>query len=109
MKTIDTTKLDDDKADRVRRSHAEAIREIQARPALGMIVIPNVVLADNVRTTIAHGLGRAPSWIGPSVISGAATAGVIVEFVDGVDRTKVIDIAAVFYGATITIDLLVVP
>ena len=49
-----------------------------------------------------------PSWIQASAVRGSVTVGCIVEFRDGVDRSKFVDIAASGYGATVTVDLLVV-
>jgi hypothetical protein len=89
-------RLADPDAERVRQSVADAIQEIQSLPASGLRVI-------------AHKLGRAPSWVGPSAIRGAITVGVVGEFRDRADRTQIVEIAATGYGATITIDLLVVP
>lgn len=109
MKALDGSKLADDTAERVRRSHHEAIRETQDKRAMGMIVIKDVVLANNTRTPVAHRLGRAPSWIKESCVRGSITVGCVVELRDSADRTQVVEIAASGYGATITIDLLVVP
>lgn len=106
MSRLLDARLQDKDAERVRLSHAQAIREIDARPRL--VVIKNIPLPDSTRVPVPHRLGRAPSWIGPSAIRGAAAAGVIGEFRDGVDRTKLVEIAASGYGATITIDLLLV-
>src|SRR5262245_3708217 len=109
VNTLTSIALDDEKAERVRLSHARAIQEAQQRPGFGMVVIKDVVLANNVRTPVPHGLGRAPSWIKESCIRGSVTIGAVVEFRDGVDRASRVEIAASGFGATITVDLLVVP
>lgn len=99
-------RLADSDSERVRQSHARAIVELQARPEIR--VIKDLSLEDNVRTTVAHGLGRTPQWIGLSPARGAASVGCFVEFRNGVDRTQRVDIAASGFGATILADLMVV-
>lgn len=113
MKPILDRRLEDADADQVRRSHADAIRELQALPAAGEVLIPNVSLVSGAETPIAHKLGRAPVFVQVSVVSGAVTAGIITEFrtvfSNGapVDRTKIIVLQASGYGATVRVDVLV--
>lgn len=102
-------RLADPDAERVRRSHDRAIRDLQVQPGVGLRVIKGVVLPNNVRTPVPHGLGVEPAWVGPSAVRGSVTVGAIIEFRDGVDRKQRVEIAASGYGATITVDLLVVP
>ena len=100
-------KLGDDDAERVRRSHSEAIKEGQRSLPR---VIANVTLANGAATTVAHGAGKPPRAIIPSAIRGAVSAGFIVETrPSGVDRSKTVVLQASGYGATITIDLVVIP
>jgi hypothetical protein len=101
-----SVRLADETAERVRQSHARAITDLQRR--LEAKVVRAVVLPDGVRTSVSHDLGREPLWIGPSAIRGSVTVGCVVEFRDGVDRVQRVDIAASGYGATVTIDLLVI-
>lgn len=96
-------KLDDEKAERVRRSHEAALLELQARPASGERIV-TVSLADGKATPVAHGLGRAPIMVTPSIVRGAASAGYIVETRDG-DRTKAVTLTANGYGATVTLEV----
>lgn len=93
-------------AERVRQSHARAISELQGQ--LEIRVIRDLSLANNVRTPVSHGLGRAPAWVNASAVRGSVTVGCIVEFRDGVDRTTRVDVAASGFGATVTVDLMVV-
>jgi hypothetical protein len=95
-------------AERVRRNHAEAIAELQASP-LWRVRIVEVTLADGVETTVAHGLGRAPRmlWISPP--RGATSTGRIDEIRGGTRRADVVVLKATGWGATITVDVAVIP
>lgn len=102
----DDIKLDDDAAERVRRSHAQAISNLQTMPSASMVVIPNVSLADTVATPVAHTLGRAPTFVRESTPRGAVSAGRIDEIRDNsVDRTRFVLLKATGFGATITVDI----
>jgi hypothetical protein len=107
-------KLLGEPADEVRRSHANAIRELQSLPCIDFKVIRGVVLPDGVPVAIAHKLGRPPIWVAPSIPRGGVGAGVIFQYTDAhpstgapVDQTQVVLIAAFAYGGTIKIDLAV--
>lgn len=104
MTTLTPVKLEDETAERVRRNHHDAIKELQALPFAGGVVIAGVTLADAVSTPIAHGLGHTPIWCAPSPPRGASATGRIEE----VSRdSKLIYLKATGWGATITIDLAV--
>lgn len=111
MRQIIDAKLADDNAERVRKSHADAIREIQDLPAASVRIVRGVVLPNGVETEVVHGLGRLPKAVCPGAPMGAATPGLIALFgsVHGsgapIDRTKVVVLVAVGYGATITVDV----
>ncbi len=107
MKALATPRLADPDSEQVRRIHEDAIREIQRLPVLGMRLIPNVQLSDGVATPIAHGLGRAPLWVGISVPRLAAAAGYVVESRDGVDRSRAITLTAHDYLANVLVDVVV--
>jgi hypothetical protein len=108
MKAPLDRRLDDQTAEQVRRSHAEAIREWQASAAAGLRVVRNIALVDGVPTPIAHGLGRTPLWAAPSAVRGASSTGRIDDVTGGSDdRAKVVTLKATGFGATITIDLAV--
>jgi hypothetical protein len=99
-----TPRLEGD-AERVRRAHDQAIREMQQLPAAATRIIADVDLADGVTTQIAHGLGRAPKIILHSPPRGPVTSGRIEEVRDGIDRTKYVALAANGFGATVTVDV----
>lgn len=100
--------LEDERAERVRRSHAAAIVELQGLPAASQRVVPNVRLKDGVATAINHRLDRAPVFVGVSVPRGAVSAGFIVEVRGGnIEPTKQLVLTASGYGATITVDVVV--
>jgi hypothetical protein len=101
--------LADRDADRVRRNHAEAIAELQGTPGAGARVIEGVELADGVETPVPHGLPRAPRWVQASAPRGPASAGYLEEVRGGTDRRRAITLRAIGFGATITVDVLVIP
>ncbi len=109
MKSPDSPRLDDDKAEESRRRLVDCVLELQSVPIIGARVVANVSLIDTVATTIAHKLGRAPIFVSPSSPRGAVTAGRIDEVRNASnDRTKTIILTATGYGATIAVDVLVV-
>ncbi len=102
-------KLADEQVERVRRNHHDAIEELRGQALAGARIIRDVSLANAVVTPIAHKLGR-PVMVFVSAIRGASTSGRIEEVRDGTyDRSQYITLEATGYGATITVDLLVVP
>lgn len=121
MKPLIDIRLNDTDADRVRRSHADAIREIQDLPASSFRVIQNITVVNNNVFTVAHGLGRAPVFVGPSAIRWDKAAFVAVGTIfdygsvgpngETIDRTKVVMLVAGGFtsagAVTITLDLLV--
>jgi hypothetical protein len=108
MKAPQTRRLDDPDAEAVRRSHHDAIRELQAAPAAALRVINSIALTDGTPINVSHGLGREPIWIGPSCVRGPSAVGMVEELRNtGADRSSVVVLKASGYGATITIDLAV--
>ena len=113
VKQVLDAKLADDNAERVRKSVADAIREIQAVPVLAANVIKDVSLPNGSEVEVAHGLGRRPNFVSLGVVRGAAADGRIGE-IRGVhsggqpiDASKYVCLQAVDYGATITVDVMV--
>lgn len=110
MRKLVDAQLDDPTAERVRRSTAEVIAELQDMMPKS-VVIPGVVLANAVETPITHKLGRAPRFVQTSVVSGAATPGVINEFRGKfssgapITRSSIIVLRADGFGAPITVDV----
>jgi len=99
-------RLADEDAERVRRSHEEAIRELQSLPSSRSVIVSNKELADGVATQISHGLGRVPDFFAVSPPRGATSTGRIVESrPSGLDRSKFIVLTATGWGGTITVDL----
>lgn len=100
--------LSDQDAERVRRSHEEGIRELQSAPFASAMVVASVSLASGIATTVPHRLGRAPTFVRESCPRGASSTGRVEEVRDGtVDRTKAVVLKATGWGATITVDVLV--
>lgn len=101
-------RLSDQELERVRRSHAGAIRELQALPAARMRVLPNVTLEDGVDTAIAHGLGRPPLWVKESSPRGGLSTGRVEEIRSAAyDRSSIVVLRATGWGATIGCDVVV--
>lgn len=100
-------KLADDQAERVRRSHHDAIGELQRGPFAGARIIKDVELVDGVQRTVPHGFGR-PVVVLISPPRGAVTSGRVDEIRDAAnDRSKYVTLVANDYGATVTVDLVV--
>lgn len=98
--------LTDYDAERVRRSHHQAIKLLQKQPAATSI--QNIVLEDGVITPIAHGLQRLPIHISVSPVRGAASAGLVQEIrTTSFDRAQYVVLEASDFGADVTVDLLV--
>lgn len=99
-----------DDAERARKSHADAIRELQVAPAAGLSVIRGVVLPNVTNVVVSHKLGRSPVFVGVSIPRRAAGFGAVIE-VTGLaaqpDRAQSIVLQAGGYSATVTVDVIV--
>lgn len=104
LKPILPIKLDDTNAERVRVQHEQAITDLQKAPASSLKTVAGVSLANGAATPVPHTLGHAPSWVGISVPRGATSAGYIVETITSA-RASVLTLTANGYGATITVDV----
>lgn len=97
--------LADATAEQVRRSHHDALSELQASPLAGAKVV-SVKLENGKATTVSHGLGRVPKAVLVSVVRGATTsAGYIKETREAVDPSKAVMLTASGYGATVQVDV----
>lgn len=102
MIKLDDSRLSDAVAERVRVSHAQAIREQQLLPK----VIRDVVLPDSTVALIPHKLGRAPEIVLVSPPRGPLAIGIIEErTTENPDRTKFIALKASGMGAAVTVDI----
>jgi hypothetical protein len=99
----------DGAAERVRRSHHDAISELQRGLFAGARVLEAIELADGVITPIPHGLGRVARFVMPSCVrGGTSSTGHIEEVRDGsLDRSRYLAIKAVGWGGSIVVDLVV--
>lgn len=99
-------KLADENAERVRRAHHHAIREIQASPLLGAWVRRDIELPDGVNVPISHGLGRTATILTtPPRFSTFATTGRLREVRDpSFDSKKFVVLRATGWSETITVD-----
>lgn len=100
--------LPDELLERVRSNIVGAIAELQRIRIVRAAVLEDVELADGVEMQVSHTLGRR-ALVFVSAVRGATTTGRIDEIRDEVDRTKFVKLKASGFGATITVDLLVVP
>ncbi len=95
-------------AEHARRVHEECILELQKQPASSLKVIESVELEDGVDRPIAHKLGRKPQWLQVSCVRGALNAGRVEEIRSGsYNREQVAVLRATGFGATVTVDVLV--
>ena len=100
--------LPDAQVDRVTRNLQDKVREIQSLPFADAVVIQGVTLADGVTTPVAHVLGRSPIWVSPSAPRGPSSTGRIEEVRSEADRSKTVSLRATGWGATITVDVVVI-
>lgn len=106
--------LKDRDAEAVRQNTDRRIGELQRSPMAEAVVLRDVVLPDGVGVQVPHGLGRRPRAHFPSSIRGAATAGVIQDFLTSTpsnapnDLSQTLSLRAIDFGADITVDILVV-
>lgn len=107
LRAVITPRLAEPQAEEARRVLVEAVRELQALPSADLTVIPNVDLANGALVPVAHKLGRPPRFVSCSTPRNATAAGYVVEVRDGTDRARVVMLRASGYGATITVDVVV--
>ena len=103
-------RLEDPAVDRVMRDHTRLLVELSTLTTASAKVIPNVILVDATDTPVGHGLGRPPRWVQASCARGAAglTGGQVIEIRSGTaDRNEFVVLRAVGFGATVTVDVLV--
>ena len=104
-------KLDDETAEQVRRSHDEAIRELQGISLLRGKAIPGVELPDAKLVAVPHGLGRIARvlWSPPYSLSGTPATGHIRdrsrEFASRYDPAQYLVLQADNWGVTMYVDL----
>lgn len=99
-------KLDDEKAERARRNHHDALLELQ-RVVISRENIKTVTFPEGQDVKVAHKLGRAPIMIIPGTVRGAVACGRIDEVLTE-DRSKLIILRATGFGADITAEVLVI-
>lgn len=103
------TKLDDPSLERVRRNLDDRISELQTLPLASARVISSISLPDATDVPIVHGLGRKPLCILVSPPRDASTTGLVTEVRgSSYSRDQFVVLHASGFGATITVDLVVV-
>lgn len=98
-------RLADPDAEEVRRSHAQAIDELQRHPVLQTQIIKDVVIPNNGAVLVAHKLGRVPEIVLVSPERGAVSIGMVAEQRGGFDRSRFVNLAANGFGAAVTVDV----
>lgn len=106
MISVLPVKLDDSKAEQVRRNHHDALLELQ-RVAISRDNIVTVTLREGQETKVPHRLGRSPTMVIYSPIRGAVATGRIDD-VRREDRSKALTLTAIGWGADITLEVLVI-
>lgn len=105
-------RLADAAAEQVRRSHAQAIAEMQGIPVLGLRVL-TVEIPNASEIRLAHRLGRRPQMVLVSVPRGAISVGIVRDTTaapttgSAPDPTSLLCLRADGFGATITVDVAV--
>lgn len=95
--------------ERIRRNTTDAVKELQASPFVRAVTIRDQALEDGVTTPIPHRLG-VRAFVVWSPVRGPSTVGMIEEVRDEqYDPSLYVVLKASGYGATVTIDLKVVP
>lgn len=108
LKSPISIRLDDVSAEQVRRNHDDRISELQGLPFAQAKLIQNVSLPNATNVPIAHGLGRKPSLILVSPPRDNTTAGSISETrASNLERDSLVILQANGFGATITVDVVV--
>lgn len=97
-------------AERVRRAQDARVDELQQLPIVGAKVLEGLVMPDSVLVPVAHKLGKAPRFVRESCVRGASTTGRVEQVTSSKhDPRTYIVLRATGFGATVTVDLLVVP
>jgi hypothetical protein len=93
--------------ERIRRELVDAVRELQRLPLAVATPIIGIKLEDGKETAIPHRLGR-PAIVFLAPPQAATPTGRIIELRSGgPDRNKYFVLQAIGWGATITVDALV--
>lgn len=109
-----TVRIADEATERVRRNHEERLTQLEGQ--LAPLVISGVKLANTINVVVPHRLGRRPRYVGVSCVRGALSTGIVRDVTDRsvpgifnqpVDETQVVVLRADGFGATVTVDLLV--
>lgn len=104
---LDGSELEDDVADRVRVTHAQAIQQMQGGLFFDAKLIKDVTLANGVDTPISHGLGRA-AFVIVTPARGTDVSGTITETRSATwDRKKFVVLHADGFTADPVVDVVV--
>ncbi len=105
FQTPAVVRLLDPDSERIRRSHAGCILELQSVPISGGRIVRDVEFPDGVPVPVPHGLGRrATCHLSPA--RGAMTAGAFLDASSAAfDADKFVVVQADGFGATVTADV----
>ena len=110
IKTPTQPRHEDPKIDRALTDHKATIDKIAEQPGVGLAVLSDVELLDGIETPVPHKLGKAPSAVTVTAVRGALLVGSVSDVRTGTyDRAQYVTLKASGYGATITVDVVVVP
>lgn len=99
-------RVDDPDVDRVLRDLERRLRAIESAPIVQGNFIKGVELANNTEVNVSHKLGRTPNGVLVTPVQGASTSGRIIEQRGtSVDRSRFVQLLAVGFGATVTVDV----
>ena len=95
--------------ERVRKNLVDAVRELQGVPVSQGVLLRDVELEDGVETPVAHGIGRRAVVL-TSPPRGPSSSGRLEELRSSeYDPTRYALLKASGFGATVTVDIAVVP
>jgi hypothetical protein len=104
--------FDDQLQERVRVNFEQRISDLQRAPGATEQVLPEVTIANGGTAFVEHSLGRAPSQvrISPPRFDTAVvpTTGVVYEITGASDRSRLLKLGAVGFGAATKVTVTVV-
>ena len=111
LRSLVSIRLADADAERVRRSHEEAIRELQDASVMRGTVVRDVRLESGKNVLVPHGLGRiAAAWCSMPRVSRNATTGRIRQMRDSTsfDGDRYVALRADGWGEDVVVDVWIV-
>jgi hypothetical protein len=104
--------FDDDAQERVRANFEQRISDLQKSPGATELVLTEVTIPSGGTALVEHSLGRAPTQVRISPprfdVAVVPTAGAVYEITGATDRTRLLKLGAVGFGAATKVTVTVV-